>query len=261
MANNYVAKDGVGTLITLESSEDTPSVQTPVHHVKTLPTDPLGASADVATSGDSGGTISAKLRALVKWATLAMPASLGQKTMANSLPVVLASDSASIGIGASELNLGFINRHLVVLSQVPTITALSAYAVGDCIGGLIAFANAARVAAGSGRILAGLLGDAAMQTPSMQLLLFDANPTSSTFNDKSAAVLDPSDLGKLIGNIPFLNYLTVGLRDFSHVESKVAFALASGQTIWGALVLQGENAPPTFATAADITVKLWIEQN
>lgn len=57
-----------------------------------------GALADAAITTDTSGTVSGKLRGLVKWAFERMPASLGQKAMAASLPVVLASDQSSIPV-------------------------------------------------------------------------------------------------------------------------------------------------------------------
>ena len=55
----------------------------------------VGAVADAAVITDTSGSLSGKLRGLVKWAFERMPASLGQKTMAASLPVVLASDQTN----------------------------------------------------------------------------------------------------------------------------------------------------------------------
>lgn len=58
----------------------------------------VGATGDAAVSTDTTGTLSGKLRGLVKWAAERMPASLGQKTKAASLPVTLASDEDAIGV-------------------------------------------------------------------------------------------------------------------------------------------------------------------
>lgn len=52
----------------------------------------LGAAADEAVVTDTTGTLSGKLRGLVKWAFERMPAALGQTTKTASLPVVLPSD-------------------------------------------------------------------------------------------------------------------------------------------------------------------------
>ena len=55
-----------------------------------------GAVLDAAVTTDTTGTLSGKLRGLVKWAFERMPASLGQKAMAASLPVVVASDQSAV---------------------------------------------------------------------------------------------------------------------------------------------------------------------
>lgn len=57
-----------------------------------------GANADAAVVTDTTGTLSGKLRGLVKWAFERMPAALGQATMANSLPVTLASNQSAISV-------------------------------------------------------------------------------------------------------------------------------------------------------------------
>lgn len=64
-----------------------------------------GFLADAAVITDSAGTISGKMRGLVKWAYERMPASLGQKAMAASFPVVIASDQSAVPISAATLPL------------------------------------------------------------------------------------------------------------------------------------------------------------
>lgn len=59
-----------------------------------------GALADAAVITDVNGTLSGKLRGLVKWAFERMPASLGQKAMAASLPVVIASDQSALTVAS-----------------------------------------------------------------------------------------------------------------------------------------------------------------
>lgn len=61
-----------------------------------------GATADAAVVTDTTGTVSGKLRGLVKWAFERMPASLGQKAMAASLPVTIASDQSSYPVAATQ---------------------------------------------------------------------------------------------------------------------------------------------------------------
>lgn len=79
--------DGIeGLLTSIRDNADT--VETKLQSI----IDVDGATGDAAVTTDASGTISGKLRGLIKWAFERMPASLGQKTKANSFPVVLSSD-------------------------------------------------------------------------------------------------------------------------------------------------------------------------
>lgn len=91
MANNISVKNATGSSVTLKTT-DTGGVHTTHHNVDSLPANPFGANADAAATTDDSATISAKLRGLIKWAFERMPASLGRKTAAASLPVTLSSD-------------------------------------------------------------------------------------------------------------------------------------------------------------------------
>lgn len=64
--------------------------------------DPVGDPADAVATSDTG---TFTLIALTKRLLAKLPASLGQKTMAQSLPVTLASDSAALAVTASALPL------------------------------------------------------------------------------------------------------------------------------------------------------------
>lgn len=67
-----------------------------------------GATTDAAVVTDAAGTVSGKLRGLVKWAFERMPASLGQKAMAASLPIVIASDQSAIPLSAGTARVGAV---------------------------------------------------------------------------------------------------------------------------------------------------------
>lgn len=92
MANNIPVIDASGATKTLKTT-DNGGVHTGHQNIDSLPADPFGANADAAVVTDTSGTISGKLRGVVKWAFERMPASLGTKTAANSLPVQLSSDN------------------------------------------------------------------------------------------------------------------------------------------------------------------------
>jgi len=79
-----------------------------------------GAKSDAAAVGDNDGSISAKLRGLVKWAFERMPNSLGQKIMAESLSVTLASDLGSTTAPATT-DRGIVTRPIPTAS--PAVAA------------------------------------------------------------------------------------------------------------------------------------------
>src|SRR3990167_9524237 len=57
-----------------------------------------GSTTDAVVITDATGTLSSKLRGLIKWAFERMPVSLGQKVMTASFPVVVASDQSAITV-------------------------------------------------------------------------------------------------------------------------------------------------------------------
>lgn len=65
----------------------------------------LGATSDAAVVTDTTGTVSSKLRGLVKWAFERMPTSLGQAAMAASFPVVVSSNQSAIPVSVAALPL------------------------------------------------------------------------------------------------------------------------------------------------------------
>lgn len=78
-----------------------------------------GATTDAAVITDTTGTISGKLRGLVKWAFERMPASLGQKLMAASFPVVIASDQSAVPVSGTVTATGPLTDTQLRATPVP----------------------------------------------------------------------------------------------------------------------------------------------
>jgi len=354
-------------------------------NVAAVPANPYGANADAAALGDLAASISAKLRGLSKWAGERMPAALGRKTPAESLGVVLADDgplpstvsaanststplagdgvftgvsadalgcrqvavsaftdqaSAANGLSlefssngtnwdakvqfsvpitaagqarryllpvlaryfrlvytngavaqtafrlqtillatragwetafpadqaslpavltAGEAHLGEVGSKTVLAEQTPTVSTTPAYSVGDLVGGKLTFAGAARIAAGSGRVATVTVTDKGKQSQDLDLVLFDADPSGTTFTDNAAFAPADADLVKIAGVIPIREW--GGFSDNSAGCARavgLAFKLPAGTSLYGALVARGT---PTFASTSDLSVRLAIEQN
>ena len=275
MANNITIKDAAGATQTIKTT-DNGGVHTHHHNIDSLPADPFGANADAAVVTDAAGSISGKLRGLIKWAFERMPASLGQKVKTASLPVVLASDQDALSVtdngdsltvdgtvmaGAGENHIGEVGGKIVVVAATPVLGPDVAYAAGDAIGTLLSFANAVRVSGGSGLIEAVVVADKAKQSAAMDLLLLDANPGGTTITDNAALTVADADLVKCVGVIPITAEDYHALVDNSVASIRnlgAAFQVASGTTLYGVLVARGT---PTFAGASDVVVRLAISQN
>ena len=148
---------------------------------------------------------------------------------------------------------------LTASSATPAVdTAI--YASGDLIGTMLTFKNVTRTAGRGGEIIDAILTDLAKQSAVIDLILFDADPTNTTFTDQAAFDSADADMPKAIGAIEFLTYY--GLNDNSFAsETAIGMgflpANAAPTTIYGALVSRGT---PTFAAATDVTVRLKIKQ-
>lgn len=138
-----------------------------------------GFLADAAVVTDAAGTVSGKLRGLIKWAFERMPTSLGQKAMAASLPVVVASDQSAIPV-SGPLTDAQLRATPVPISGAVTNTVLSV--VG---GGLEATAQRVTLASDSTGLLsvddngASLTVDAPVGTPVFVRLSDGAAPIAT----------------------------------------------------------------------------------
>ena len=70
----------------------------------------VGATTDAAVVTDTTGTISGKLRGLVKWAFERMPTALGQALASASFPVTIASDQSRVLVRQYDEDIGAYNR-------------------------------------------------------------------------------------------------------------------------------------------------------
>lgn len=86
----------VGVVTTIVEGDIAVAMQAPV----------LGITTDAAVITDAAGTIQQYLRGLIRWAFERMPTSLGQKLMAASFPVTIASDQSSFPIVVEDIEDG-----------------------------------------------------------------------------------------------------------------------------------------------------------
>lgn len=144
---------------------------------------------------------------------------------------------------------------LTAPGSTPTVST-TAYASGNVVGSLITFTGAARLAAGSGLIQAASVMSKSAQTAALDLLIFSANPSASTFTDKAAVAINAADLDKLVGVIHLTDWSALGTASIAQaVGGGLPFKLASGTSIYGVLVAR---AAITLASTSDLTPSLRI---
>jgi hypothetical protein len=216
----------------------------------------LGATNDAAVVADADGSVSAKLRGMVK---------------------ILADvwDSVNhwlkVQLQASENHIGQIGAHTVsvLCGEFTRPADTTAYAAGDVIGPAatanLAFAGCSRIAAGSGVILSALVRDDAnvATKPTLELWLFSAAPTAVA--DNAAFAPTEAELDTLIAVIPFAD-VYVGNAGAGAAGDSVqqsagvnrAFKLGAGTTIYGVLVVRNAYVP---VNAEKFNVKLLISQD
>ena len=159
---------------------------------------------------------------------------------------------------ASEEHIGQVGGEGITITVSPVLTVAGAYIAGDFVGTsatALIFANAARVAGGSGVIESAVLIDYALQSVACELWLFDTNVAPPA--DNAAWTISDAHAATCIGVIPFSTYYASALNSVSTAEGlNIAFS-AVATTIWGCLVTRGA---PTYASL-DLTVRLAIMQD
>jgi hypothetical protein len=161
---------------------------------------------------------------------------------------------------ASEVHLGQVGGHTPSVDATPVLTVHANYVAGDYVGTsgvAIIFANAARVAGGTGVVFGALLIDFALQSQAGELWLFDQAPTPPV--DSAAWSISDADAAKCIGVIPFSTYYASALNAVSPVGNlTIGFKCAAGsRDIYGCFVTRGT---PAYADG-DITFRLRISQD
>lgn len=157
---------------------------------------------------------------------------------------------------AGEVHIGSVGCHTKPVAVTPTITA-GAYHAGDCIGGKIALADAARVTDGPETQRGTMLNtidviDAANQKKTLALLFWSANPADSTWTDNAAPVIHANDRAKFMGVkvIYPSDYISVGTTAVASVAWNKAMQPAAGSANLYLTIMTPD--APTYVAVSDL---------
>lgn len=175
------------------------------------------------------------------------------------------STDGSVTPLASENHVGEVGSNQITITVAQTVTASSAYTAGNAVGGLITFANAARVSGASGNagtsglVLSAIVNAKSAQTTQMDLVVFNANPSGSTCTDKSAISVAAADFDKVLGVAHVVDWTALGTPSAGQAQNlAMPYALSSATSLYGCLVTR---STPTFAATTDISVSLRVVRN
>lgn len=155
---------------------------------------------------------------------------------------------------------------ILTVTAAPVVdTAINAS--GDTLGGLLTFTGAIFASNGLAKLKAVRITDTSKQSANVDLLLFSANPTGSTFTTNAATAIVAADLPKIVTCINITTHSAFSATGLSYargLDEKIFSATpvsGVGQmtfTLYGALIAR---ATPTYAATSALNVYLDIEQD
>lgn len=153
---------------------------------------------------------------------------------------------------AGEAFIGLVGGVTYVDNRTP-VTSAATYAAGQVVGSLMTLTGMARVSGGSGLIQEVLVRcKTAQSTAQLDLVLFNANPTASTFTNAAALAINAADLSKVMAVIPLTDWKSLGTQSIAQaVQQARAYKLASGTSGFGVLVAR---SAITLASTSDLEV-------
>ncbi len=141
------------------------------------------------------------------------------------------------------------------VTVAPTVTA-GAYSAGDIMGALLTFSNVARAADEEIVITGVQVACKAAVAPALTLVLFNADPSSTTKTDNAAYSLNAADVFKVIAAIPLAPYIyDHGTPNTWNVDGLgiVASPVSAGRDIYGLLI---DATGVTLTSTSDIQVRV-----
>lgn len=183
--------------------------------------------------------------------------------MLSTSPRQIFNDWEDNGLPAGEHHLGQVGIDLVVSSVSVFLTVGATYTSGDLAGtgGLLTFANAARVAGGKGCVRGAMFVDRGDQKAEFNLILFNTTTISTTLTDDSAFTVDDRDVATVVGVITCASINYVDFTDNVAMwrgDQDIYFDLPDGATsLYGAVRVA---ASWTASTSSDLGIQLQIER-
>lgn len=179
-------------------------------------------------------------------------------TGASQVPFVGTDGSlkvASIPGGGVQAVSGSILSNGIRIKATPTMSGAT-YTAGLLIGTKMVLSGATRIAGSLSLIESVVLTDKAKQSAVVNIVFFEANPSSSTFSDHVALTVNDVDLLNIAGTIQIAATDWVNFAD-NGVASKLGLGFefqSADSNLYAAILVN--SGTPTFASASDMQLSV-----
>ena len=146
----------------------------------------------------------------------------------------------------------------ITSSSALTVTA-GAYVAGVNMGGKLTLASAGRAGANSLTVQSVTISDKAATAKNRTVIIFNANPTATTFTDNAALDIDDADLGKIACIIPLTVHQSFADNSVSTLNNVGCVVDLSSGTSMYAAVIAAENQTP--GSTSDLTLGISFYQD
>lgn len=140
------------------------------------------------------------------------------------------------------------------VTVTPTVTASSAYAAGDEVGGLMTFTGLVLQPKLSGRIDTIWLTSKTVQTAEFDVYICNANPSNSTWADKTVPSINVADVTKCGRPIPLTaNYSGLGTHT-SYIATGIGMSVVLPTTSLYVVLITPQIPSAEFGSTSDLTL-------
>lgn len=138
------------------------------------------------------------------------------------------------------------------VTQAPTVTN-GAYSAGDIVGGLLTFGSVAQYDGQPLVVTGAQVVCKAAVNPALTLILFNADPDSTTKTDNAAYSLAAADAFKLVAAIPLSSFYDHGTPNSWRSEGLNIVVAPTARALYGLLI---DGTGVTLTSTGDIQVRL-----
>jgi hypothetical protein len=165
-------------------------------------------------------------------------------------------------LNSGESHIGSVSGNTFAY-RIPGATVgvdTTAYSSGDLLGHKLSLNDVMRISGGSGYLMSIVIEDLTNQKSALDVIIFDSNPSNTTFTNNAALTIADADIPKILGHISFTasDYISfannaIGTRTLLNLP-----VVASGSDdLYACIVCRGT---PTYG-ANELAIRFGFERN